>query len=253
MTFGFCHLSIVPLREEASDSSQMISQLLFGDVFEVLEHVSDNWIKIRNAYDAYEGYMDPKQAIPIDSIDYVTYQEVKYNNDSPMEISSSFGKQLLPSACSFPGDIFKIYDFQFNIEKNMIVFQQAGREQMIATAKSFLNAPYLWGGKTVYGIDCSGFTQMVYKISGVKIKRDASQQAQEGEMLNFLEEARAGDLAFFDNEEGNITHVGILVSDSQVIHASGCVRMDKIDHHGIYHQELGKYTHRLRFIKRLLS
>ena len=116
----------------------------------------------------------------------------------------------------------------------------------------YLNAPYLWGGKTPFGIDCSGFTQMVYKLNGYKIHRDASQQALEGEPLSFIEESEVGDLAFFDNDEGNIIHVGIIMENNYIIHASGKVRIDRLDHLGIYNPELKKHTHKLRVIKKII-
>jgi gamma-D-glutamyl-L-lysine dipeptidyl-peptidase len=115
-----------------------------------------------------------------------------------------------------------------------------------------LNSPYLWGGKTPFGIDCSGFTQMAYKLAGIKLRRDAWQQAEQGHTINLLEETEPGDLAFFDNDEGNIVHVGIILRDHKIIHAAGKVRIDSIDHYGINNKELKKYTHKLRLIKRMV-
>ncbi|MNL48577.1 Gamma-D-glutamyl-L-lysine endopeptidase [compost metagenome] len=118
--------------------------------------------------------------------------------------------------------------------------------------KMFLNAPYLWGGRSILGIDCSGFTQVCYKILGIKLKRDAYQQADQGELVSFINEGKLGDLAFFDNAEGRITHVGILINSHQIIHASGRVRIDSIDHQGIFNEETQQYSHKLRIIKRIL-
>ena len=123
---------------------------------------------------------------------------------------------------------------------------------MTSTAYLFLNAPYLWGGKTPLGIDCSGFTQLVYKINGVKLKRDASDQALQGQTLSFIEESEPGDLAFFDDSEGNITHVGLLLENHRIIHASGMVRIDKIDQSGIFNIETQSHSHKLRFIKKMI-
>ena len=125
------------------------------------------------------------------------------------------------------------------------------KNKFIETALLYLNAPYLWGGRTHFGIDCSGFTQMVYKLNGHKLLRDASQQATQGEPLSFIEESEPGDLAFFDNEEGTITHVGIMMADHHIIHAHGQVRIDHMDHTGIYNAELKKHTHKLRVIKKI--
>ena len=126
------------------------------------------------------------------------------------------------------------------------------KSELINTAYMYLNAPYLWGGKTLFGIDCSGFTQMVYKLNGYKLLRDASQQASQGEVLSFIEESEPGDLAFFDNEEGKIIHVGIMLENNYIIHASGKVRIDRLDHLGIYNAELNRHTHRLRVIKKII-
>lgn len=123
-------------------------------------------------------------------------------------------------------------------------------DEVIKTAGSYLNTPYLWGGRSPYGIDCSGFTQMVFKQFGIRLKRDAWQQAGQGEVVDFLQSAKAGDLAFFDNDEGKISHIGIMVDNSQVMHASGKVRTDIIDNQGIYNEEMKRYTHKLRIIKR---
>jgi cell wall-associated NlpC family hydrolase len=116
----------------------------------------------------------------------------------------------------------------------------------------YLNAPYLWGGKTPFGIDCSGFTQMVYKLNGYHLLRDASQQASQGIPLSFIEESEPGDLAFFDNEEGNIIHVGIMMENNYIIHASGKVRIDRLDHLGIYNADTNRHTHKLRVIKKII-
>ena len=119
-------------------------------------------------------------------------------------------------------------------------------------AQSLLNVPYQWGGRSPMGMDCSGFTQVVFKILGKKLLRDAWQQAEQGVLVNFIEEIQPGDLVFFDNEEGRIIHVGIALANHKIIHASGCVRIDNLDHHGIYNTETRKYSHNLRIIKRVL-
>ena len=133
-----------------------------------------------------------------------------------------------------------------------MVSKKFPKKHLVETALLYLNAPYLWGGKTPFGIDCSGFTQMVYKLNGHRLKRDASQQATQGEALSFIEESEPGDLAFFDNAEGAITHVGIIMKDHYIIHAHGKVRIDRIDHTGIFNYEKRTHTHKLRVIKRIV-
>jgi cell wall-associated NlpC family hydrolase len=130
--------------------------------------------------------------------------------------------------------------------------EQISAAGLMASARAYLNAPYLWGGRTAFGIDCSGFTQMVFKLNGFKLLRDAWQQAELGEPLSFVEESHPGDLAFFDNEEGKITHVGLIIENTQIIHASGKVRIDKLDHYGIFNGDTKKYSHHLRVIKRVI-
>ncbi len=133
-----------------------------------------------------------------------------------------------------------------------VIFGKLPKSHLIETAIPYLNTPYLWGGKSPFGIDCSGFTQMVYKLNGYKLFRDASQQATQGEALSFIEESEPGDLAFFDNDEGKITHVGIIMEDNYIIHAHGKVRIDRLDHSGIFNYEMRNHTHRLRVIKRII-
>jgi cell wall-associated NlpC family hydrolase len=158
----------------------------------------------------------------------------------------------------FAGSVLPgFYDGKFAIEKSnysfsgrtILSYEKKNKKNIATTAINFLNSPYLWGGKTVFGIDCSGFTQIVFKLNGIKLPRDAYQQAELGEALNFVEEAQVGDLAFFDNEEGKITHVGIILGPDIIIHASGKVRIDKFDHHGIFHSENKSYSHNLRVVK----
>lgn len=252
MSYGFCHLAMVPLRETASDISQMVSQLLFGDVFEIIENSSSNWLQIRNAYDSYEGFIDAKQCILISQYVFQNYQKVKSVNREMISIQGNFGSLLVPPGCSIDQTPFNIGNWNFDHSQELISPGIPSREEMMQVAKSYLNTPYLWGGKTPFGIDCSGFTQTVYKIAGIKLWRDASQQARQGKTLSFLEEVQGGDLAFFDNEEGQIIHVGILLSKEEIIHASGRVRIDKIDHAGIFNSETGKYTHQLRLLKSYL-
>ena len=252
--FGICNLAIVPVRAEASDRSEMISQLLFGDYFIILEKLP-KWVKIKAAFDNYEGWIDSKQyqAITENQYQILLNSENIYNGELIDFISYS-NNQLMPiplgSSLTFLDiDEINTANFQFEGLKECGV---NSKDNLLKTAFLYLNAPYLWGGKTPFGIDCSGFTQMVYKINGYKLLRDASQQATQGEPLSFIEESEPGDLAFFDNDEGNIIHVGIMMENNYIIHASGKVRIDRIDHLGIYNVETGRHTHKLRVIKKLI-
>jgi cell wall-associated NlpC family hydrolase len=237
----------------------MVTQLLFGDHFEILEIIG-NWCRIRNAYDSYECWIDKKQFQPIQqhTFDIINSTEIFSANELVQVVTHNNSKQLFPItiASSLPN----FDNGECAVENHSYLYDGAyisghlpfSKGGIMEIAMMYLNAPYLWGGKTPFGIDCSGFTQMVYKINGVKLKRDAYQQAEQGETLSFVEEAEAGDLAFFDNDEGRIIHVGIVMDNNKIIHASGKVRIDGFDHHGIFNNEKKDYSHRLRLLKRVV-
>jgi hypothetical protein len=252
--FGICNLAIIPLRFEPTDKSEIVSQVLFGEHFEILEQLKQ-WSRIKMQYDHYEGWVDSKQYQIISESDYnqLSADPVILNADL-IEYITAPSNLLLPiplgSSLSFLSN-YEINTSKFNFEGTTVTGIK-DKKGLINTSFLYLNAPYLWGGKTPFGIDCSGFTQMVYKLNGHKLLRDASQQATQGEALSFIEESEPGDLAFFDNEEGNIIHVGIIMEDNYVIHASGKVRIDRLDHLGIYNAETNKHTHKLRVIKKII-
>jgi cell wall-associated NlpC family hydrolase len=257
--FGICHLSLVPCRAEASDRSEQVTQLLFGETFQILEQIP-GWIKINIAYDGYTCWVGSKQYLPISSDAFNKLnQNVAYSSFELVQIlSSSNGSQIIPillgsSLPNLKDKIISFDNFQYSYDGIANENVVATRKSIVETAYLYLNAPYNWGGRSPFGIDCSGFTQMVYKLNGIKLKRDAHEQAMEGESLSFLEEAEEGDLAFFDNDEGRIIHVGIVMSEHKIIHASGKVRIDRIDHEGIFNVDAQKYSHRLRILKRILN
>src|SRR5690554_4192397 len=248
MEYGICNLSIVPLRAEPSDLSEMVSQLLYGEHFKVLEK-RKNWSFIRLAFDGYEGWLDNKQFVHIDQEEYIQLETKPLRLSSDVVDFVMFENHQLLSICL--GSSISASDLLNHSFEGKSFSGDLPKNHLIVSAVSYLNTPYLWGGKTPFGIDCSGFTQMVYKLNGKRLLRDASQQATQGEALSFIEESEAGDLAFFDNEEGKITHVGIIMEDNYIIHAHGKVRIDRLDHSGIFNVELRRHTHRLRVIKRI--
>ncbi|MDQ3111719.1 MAG: C40 family peptidase [Bacteroidota bacterium] len=255
---GVIHLSAIPVRKEPSDRSEMVTQLLFGDAVRVIEQ-KGNWHHIFSAWDHYEGWIDRKQYLPVSK---TTFDNLDKN---PSPVSSELFQLItdVKSRESFPivlgsslpfysGSECCIEDRVYAFDGSAKSFDSEGtREQIVETAMVFQNSPYLWGGRTPLGIDCSGFTQLVFKANGFRMKRDAYQQAEMGEPYSFVEEAQPGDLAFFDNEEGRITHVGIVITNNRIIHASGKVRVDHFDHYGIFTPERGGYTHNLRVIKNI--
>ncbi len=249
MQYGICNLSIVPLRFEASDKSELVSQVLYGEWFKVIEK-RKNWSKIRLAFDKYEGWIDNKQYLEIEA---ETYQDL--NSETPklsldlVEFVQDKNEQLYPIQLGSTLNGLQLLEHTFDGNFTDTVFDKSN---LIQTAFLYLNSPYLWGGKTPFGIDCSGFTQMVYKLNGYKLLRDASQQATQGEALSFIEESEPGDLAFFDNADGDIIHVGIIMKDNYIIHAHGKVRIDRLDHSGIYNVDKKTHTHKLRVIKKVV-
>jgi len=252
--FGICNLAIIPLRAEPNDRSEIVSQVLFGEHFEVLEELKQ-WRRIRLQYDNYEGWVDSKQFQIISKTAYesLSKEPVVLNGDL-IEYISAPNNTLLPITFGASLSFLNHSDIntaQFEFEGTKASGIQ-DKSKLLNTAFMYLNSPYLWGGKTPFGIDCSGFTQMVYKLNGYHLLRDASQQATQGEALSFIEESEPGDLAFFDNKEGNIIHVGIIMENNYIIHASGKVRIDRLDHLGIYNPETQKHTHKLRVIKKII-
>lgn len=252
--FGICNLAIVPVRLEANHRSEMVTQLLFGEHFEIIEKTK-GWLKIKIQFDNYEGWIDEKQFQPISDTDFelLSSKGIILNADL-IEYITGKDNLLFPiplgASLSFL-DIPQINTSEFSFE-GLKTSERKPKSEILKTAFMYLNTPYLWGGKTPFGIDCSGFVQMVYKLNGYKLFRDAYQQATQGEVLSFIEEAEAGDLAFFDNEEGKITHVGILMNDNYIIHAHGNVRIDRLDHLGIMNVDTKRHTHKLRVIKKII-
>ena len=238
----------------------MVTQLLFGEHFTVLEE-NEEWAHIITAADEYDCWISNKQFLPIKPETFAELQKGgQVLSNEPVQLvqhknSGTYFPVVIGSTIPF------LKDKKFTIENQEYEFageyllpdeKNIDRKKIVSTAFTFLNAPYLWGGRSPFGIDCSGLTQMVYKLNGFKLLRDASQQATLGLSLSFVEEAQAGDLAFFDNEEGKIIHVGIVLEEGKIIHASGKVRVDKIDHYGIFNVDTKKYSHHLRVIKKLL-
>ncbi len=249
MDYGICNLSVVPLRAEASDVSEMVTQLLYGEHFKILE-IRKKWSRIRLAFDNYEGWIDNKQYINIAEEDYSDFEKREFRLSSDLVDFVTDPNNQLFSVCL--GSNISASEYLKHHFEGKFVSEIFPKEHLIETALLYLNTPYLWGGKTPFGIDCSGFTQMVYKLNGYRLLRDASQQATQGEALSFIEESEPGDLAFFDNDEGKITHVGIIMKDNYIIHAHGKVRIDRLDHSGIFNYEVRNHTHKLRVIKRII-
>ncbi|WP_372916942.1 NlpC/P60 family protein [Salegentibacter sp.] len=249
MQYGVCHLSIVPLRSSTSDESEMVSQILYGEYFKILEE-RGHWSRVRVAFDNYEAWISNKQFLKIQEEYYLQLKqaEPKLSADVINYITDENG-HLMPIPL---GSILNSLALFQHVYEGHSETGEKPKAHLIDTALLYLNSPYTWGGKSPLGIDSSGFTQMVYRLNGYKLFRDAAEQAKQGEALSFIEESEVGDLAFFDDKEGIINHVGIIMTDNYIIHADGKVRIDRLDHSGIFNSELRRHTHKLRVIKKII-
>lgn len=261
MDFGISCLCIIPVRKEPSERSEMITQILFGERFEVHERFF-GWCRVTLEYDGYQGWIDQKMITPLNER---TYRRIEAR---PLAVCTDIlslvpagpeQNMMIVAGSSLP--CWRPYKHEFSIGRE--VYHMNGkfrykqpadvRRFMIQQALMFFNAPYLWGGRSPFGIDCSGFSQIIYKMVGIRLPRDAQDQVLTGTALSFVEETLPGDLAFFDDDEGKIVHVGILWEKNKIIHASGKVRIDNVDQFGIFNVETKRYTHKMRVMKRVLS
>lgn len=251
MDLLICTNVYLPLRAAPSHRSEMVSQILFGERFSIVES-SGTWVRIETHFDAYSGWIDSAQG------GYISWNEEQPGIIARREIHCIMddGSQIT----LVPGSEL------FGLSDDLSTFTIGGRNYLLIephasalmphktvteTALQFLNAPYLWGGRTPMGIDCSGLVQIAFKIHGIALPRDASQQSEKGLTVSFISDAKPGDILFFSAETDNISHTGILLAKETIIHAAGRVRCNKVDHQGIWRDDQGKYSHRLRLIKRM--
>jgi len=255
---AICHLSVVPVRRKSEDTSEIVTQMLYGETCQIIKRKNKSWVKIKLDYDGYEGWVDPKQLYFTTAADHEKYGAATAHclEYAQPIISDDFAQPILMGSAlpHFDGMNYKLPSGKYIFSGQVLDSEDITITPEIITkiAYKYLNAPYLWGGRSPFGIDCSGFTQIVFKMLGIYLPRDAYQQAEYGETIDFVESAEIGDLAYFVNKAGKVIHVGIVLPDSKIIHASGKVRIDHLDHYGIYNIETKKYSHILRVIKRIV-
>lgn len=249
---AICTLSIVPVRREPDDRAEQVTQWLFGETADMLERNS-KWTRLKFHHDDYEGWVDNKQVSSArDGVDVKPVRSI----EQFMHVATASGALVVPFGAVLPA-----YSAgQFEIGNEHLAFPGRTTAQangtpvmrLLAVMDQWLNTPYLWGGRSPFGVDCSGLTQMLFLVGGIQLPRDAWQQAELGKLVELIDLAATGDLAFFDNEEGRIVHVGIVLENRRILHASGRVRIDNLDQEGIFNASEKKYTHKLRMIKRVV-
>ncbi len=259
MDFALCHLSVVPIRSSPSDKSEQVSQLLFGEMVELLEWKGRSWVKVRCTWDNCIGWLQSRQVKPLTSTEQKLFTEkFAYCLDLFQPLMSSDFAMPIPLGSRLP-------DFdgmKFNFDGK--VYNYAGQavfpenleptpERVLKIARRYLFAPYQWGGRSPFGIDAGGFTQMTFKMVGIHLHRTPDAQVHQGELVDFIEQSQPGDLAFFENSAGTIAHTGILLPDNKIVHVAEQVRIDRIDHFGIFDEETSRYTHKLRVAKRVMA
>lgn len=255
---AICPLAQIPVRLDPNDRSEMVTQVLFGETFDILEE-KGNWQMIRLHLDHYEGWIDRKQSLKVGEvfIDHYNHHAKHIVTDKTVTCTCKKDGTIIllgKGSClpDYTDNTFHLGEKHFTIKgRSKLIPKKYNSSKIPGTAIDYLNTPYLWGGRSIFGVDCSGFVQMVYHICGIDLPRNAAQQALKGETIDFVDEVKPGDLAFFDNPAGKIIHVGIILETGKIIHASGRVKTDKIDHNGIFNIEMKEYTHSLRIIKRL--
>lgn len=257
--YGYCRLSLVPVRGEASERAEMVTQLLFGDLYQVLAYnASREWLHIQLAADGYQGWINHKlhHAVTADFYEEALQRppiaslEISGQLQLPGQVLHVVLGSLLPLS---PQALFQAEDGVKFRGKTHAISKIKEAAILKEFAFKYIDSPYLWGGKSPFGIDCSGFTQMVYRLGGYQLQRDASQQARGGVAVASLAEVTLGDLAFFNNPEGRITHVGMVLAGQKIIHASGRVRVDRLDEKGIYNEQEKTYTHALSHLRRVIT
>jgi gamma-D-glutamyl-L-lysine dipeptidyl-peptidase len=251
--FGICLQTYVPVRKDPYERAEMVTQTLFGDAIEILDE-EGNWLYIKILLDSYEGWIDKKCINQINKPPDSQYIVFK-NNLSVRNITTGHTATVAIGGAlpAIKEKRFKLGSYEFELDDPAKILIPGSPDNLMRAVHEVVSLPYLWGGRSGFGFDCSGLVQYLCRVSGTHISRDASEQSAEGETLSFINEVKSGDLAFFDDTEGMIHHVGMMLGDGKIIHASGTVRIDRIDQQGIYNETIRGYSHKLRVMKRVIK
>ena len=259
---GLSLYSVIPVRAEASETAEQITQILFGETFAILEQ-KPRWNRVKLHSDGQEGWIDAKMCTPMMAAEEKEYREACKRSAATVvfplayAISENNGQTIPLTAgtrlTNYKDGRFEVLKVGFRIDPSMVAEEpfEMNEEKLIHAVRFFLNIPYLWGGKNAMGMDCSGFTQVIMSLFGKQLKRNASEQVTQGRKIASLDKVQAGDLVFFDHHDGKISHVGIAIDSERVIHCSGRVKVEKLDETGIFSAEKGDYTHHLAAIRRV--
>lgn len=250
---GICLQTYAPVRSDPHERSEMVTQLLFGDYIEILDD-EGSWLYIKMQLDQYEGWINKRC---VDSIDKpVDAEYIVFKNSLKLKNLGTGERVIAAIGGALPaleGRRFKLGSNEFELDDPSKILKPGSIDNLDKAIQEVISLPHLWGGRSGFGFDCSGLVQYLCRITGTYIQRDSSDQAAEGETLSFINEVKAGDLAFFDDTMGMIRHVGMLLGDGKIIHSSGIVRIDSFDQQGIYNDKTGNYTHKLRVMKRVIK
>ena len=268
---GISLYSVIPVRSEASETAEQTTQILFGETFDILEQ-KNRWNRVKLHLDGQEGWIDAKMCTPMSATEYKSYRTaydsaamvampmayaVSENNGQTIPLTAGTRlagyQEKKDDALRTVFARFEVLGVGFRIDPSMVYAEtpDLNEQNLLQTVRFFLNIPYLWGGRNAMGMDCSGFTQTVMSLFGKTLKRNASEQAQQGRKISDVSKVQAGDLVFFDHEDGKISHVGIVIDGERVIHCSGRVKVEKLDSNGIFSAEKGDYSHHLVTIRRV--